>query len=278
MVQSLFNFRVDEKLCIQCGECAADCPAGVIHMEEFPVFDEDGGCYRCQHCLAVCPSGAISILGKDPEASQLLAGTFPAPAQMSALIKGRRSVRRYRDDDVDAALIDELLDVAGYAPTGVNSQSVLFTVVKERTVMDSLRREVFERLGELKDSGGLPDDGLVGRYMGGAVKGWREEGRDIVFRGAPHLLITSAPKAAPCPAQDTLIALTTFQMIAHAHGLGTVWDGIFMMVLGFCPDLTGRLGIPADHVVGYAMVFGWPAVEYHRTVQRGPAQVNVVSL
>jgi len=277
MEQSMFNFRVDEKLCIQCGECAADCPAGVIHMDGFPVFDEEGGCYRCQHCLAVCPSGAISILGKDPGASQLLAGTFPAPAQMSALIKGRRSVRRYRNEDVDAALIDELLDVAGYAPTGVNSQSVLFTVVKERTVMDSLRGEVFERLGKLKDSCVLPDDGLVGRYMGGAVKGWREEGRDIVFRGAPHLLITSAPKTAPCPAQDTLIALTTFQMIAHAHGLGTVWDGIFMMALGFCPDLTGRLGIPADHVVGYAMVFGWPAVEYQRTVQRGPAQVNVVN-
>jgi nitroreductase len=67
-------------------------------------------------------------------------------------------------------------------------------------------------------------------------------------------------------------------MIAHAHGLGTVWDGIFMMALGFCPDLTGRLGIPVDHVVGYAMAFGWPAVEYHRTVQRGPAQVNVVNL
>jgi hypothetical protein len=28
--------------------------------------------------------------------------------------------------------------------------------------------------------------------------------------------------------------------------------------------------------VGYAMVFGEPAVEYHRTVQRGAARVNVV--
>jgi nitroreductase/NAD-dependent dihydropyrimidine dehydrogenase PreA subunit len=278
MEQSLFNFRVDERLCIQCGECAADCPAGVIMMEELPVFNEEGGCYRCQHCLAICPTGAISILGKDPKASQLLDGTFPTPAQMAALIRGRRSVRRYRDEDVDSGLIDELLDIAGHAPTGVNSQSVLFTVIKKRSVMDVLRREVLEGLGGLKDSGKLPDDGLVGRYMGGVVKGWREEGRDIVFRGAPHLLITSAPKASPCPAQDTLIALTTFQMMAHAHGLGTVWDGIFMMALSLCPDLAGRLGIPAENLVGYAMVFGWPAMEYHRAVQRGPAQVNVVSL
>jgi len=275
MGKSIFNFRVDEERCIQCGECAADCPAGVITMNGIPEFNEEGGCYSCQHCLAVCPTGAVSILGKNPDESQILAGTFPTPGQMTALIKGRRSIRRYRDEVVASGLIDELLDVAGHAPTGVNSQSVLFTVVKERAVIHSLRREILERLEKLKESGGLPE-GLVGKYMGGAVKLWKEEGRDVIFRGAPHLLITSAPKTAPCPAQDTLIALTTFQMLAHTHGLGTVWDGIFMMALSLCPDVPERLGIPAEHVVGYAMAFGWPAVEYHRTVQRSPARVNVV--
>jgi len=275
MEKSIFNFRVDEERCIQCGECAADCPAGVITMEGMPTFNEEGGCYGCQHCLAVCPTGAVSILGRNPDDSLPLAGAFPAPEQMTALIKGRRSVRRYRDEEVAAGLIDELLDVAGHAPTGINAQSVLFTVVKERAVMDALRREIVERIGKLKDSGGLPE-GLVGKYMGGAVKLWREEGRDIIFRGAPHLLVASAPKTAPCPVQDAHIALATFQMIAHVHGLGTVWDGMFMMALSLCPELAARIGIPADHLVGYAMVFGWPAVEYHRTVQRGPAQVNVV--
>jgi nitroreductase len=76
--------------------------------------------------------------------------------------------------------------------------------------------------------------------------------------------------------QDTHIALTTFQLLAHARGVGTVWDGMFMMALAVCPELRTRLGIPEDHQLGYAIVFGEPAVEYHRTVQRGPALVNVV--
>ena len=34
------------------------------------------------------------------------------------------------------------------------------------------------------------------------------------------------------------------------------------------------LGIPEDHLIGYVMVFGKPAVHYARTVQHGPALIN----
>ena len=230
---------------------------------------------RCQHCLAVCPTGAVSILGRDPDASIKINKSMDADG-LETLIKGRRSVRRYTGRDLDPALIDELVDIACHAPTGVNAQDVLFTVVKEGGVLQGLRQEIMTELMQLQADGKLPG-GFVGQYMEAAIKVWQEDGSDIIFRGAPHLLVTSAPKNAPSPAQDALIALTTFQLMAHASGVGTVWDGIFMMVLSLCSGLDARLGIPADHLVGYAMVFGEPAVEYHRTVQRGPARVHVVT-
>ena len=271
----MIQFYVDEERCIQCGECAIDCPAEVIVMDGYPQISNEDGCIQCQHCLAVCPTAAVSILGNDPDASTLLEGTMPDPAALTTLIKGRRSVRRYRDTDLAPELIDELLEISCHAPTGVNSRSVLFTVVRERDEMNKLRDHLLARLAKLQEDGGLPD-GLAGQYLGWTVKAWQEQGKDILFRGAPHLLITSAPQDAPCPAQDTLIALTTFQLTSHAHGVGTVWDGIFMMALAACPDLVGKLGIPENHTIGYALVFGEPAVAYHRTVQRSPALVNVV--
>jgi nitroreductase/NAD-dependent dihydropyrimidine dehydrogenase PreA subunit len=271
----MIQFQIDEERCIQCGECAEDCPAGVISLDDYPTITNEDGCYRCQHCLAVCPTGAVSILGRDPSASTQLEGNMPDPAKLEVLIKGRRSIRRYSNNDLEPALIDELLDIASHAPTGVNAQAVLFTVVKEGKVMQRLREEVMAQLAQLKDDGKLPQ-GFVGQYIGGALKAWQEKGVDIIFRGAPHLLVTSTPKDAPCPDQDPLIALTTFQLIAHAHGVGTVWDGMFMMSLSLLPGLSIRLGIPENHTVGYAMAFGEPAVEYFRTVQRGPASVNVV--
>jgi len=272
----MIQFRLDEERCIQCGECADDCPTGVISLDDYPQITDEDGCLQCQHCLAVCPTGAVSILGRDPDASVPLQGNMPDPAKLETLIKGRRSVRRYSDEEIDPKLIDELLDIAWHAPTGVNNQGVLFTVVKERRVMNELRQEVMTQLAQLKEAGKLPE-GFAGQYLGGAVKAWQEEGNDIIFRGAPHLLITSAPKDAPCPVQDSHIALTTFQLMAHARGLGTVWDGMVMMALAVLPGLAARLGIPDNHTVGYAMVFGQPAVEYHRTVQRGTAGVNVVT-
>lgn len=271
----MLQFRIDEERCIQCGECALDCPAGVIAMDGYPKMTNEAGCIQCQHCLAICPTAAVSILGKNPEASTVLAGNMPDPASLATLIKGRRAVRRYREQDLAPALIDRLLEVANHAPTGVNARSVLFTVVRERAVMNRLREHMMARIAELKDGGGLPG-GFAGQYLGRVAKAWQEEGKDILFRGAPHLLITSAPVDAPCGAQDTLIALTTFQLLAHAHGVGTVWDGICMMALAACPEVVGRLAIPENHILGYAMAFGEPAVEYQRTVQRGPALVNVV--
>ncbi|MFH1217090.1 MAG: nitroreductase family protein [Pseudomonadota bacterium] len=273
----MIQFQIDEERCIQCGECAIDCPAGVISMDSYPKMSNEEGCFQCQHCLAVCPTGAVSILGKDPDASTSLAGNFPDPGKLETLIKGRRTVRRYSEKDLPPELIDELIDIANYAPTGVNNQGVLYTVIRETTVMNAFREAVMTRLAKIRDDGKLPE-GFLGQYIGFAVQAWQDDGKDILFRGAPHLLLTSAPKDAPCPAQDTLIALTTFQLIAHARGVGTVWDGMFMMALSLCPDLSVILGIPENHTIGYAMAFGEPAVEYHRTVQRGPASVNVVRL
>ena len=90
------------------------------------------------------------------------------------------------------------------------------------------------------------------------------------------MLLTSTPPGVPCPVQDAHIALTTFELLASAHGLGTLWDGMFMMALAVCPELKETLRIPADHAIGYAMLFGRPDVQYHRPVKRGPATVNIL--
>src|SRR5512138_2781635 len=127
----MLEFNVDAQKCTKCGQCVADCPPRIIAMADgYPAIapENEASCYRCQHCLAICPTGAVSILGLKPEASRPLAGNFPDPDRLEMLIKGRRSVRHYRDENLDPELLQHLLEVAWYAPTGVNSRQVRFTV------------------------------------------------------------------------------------------------------------------------------------------------------
>jgi nitroreductase/NAD-dependent dihydropyrimidine dehydrogenase PreA subunit len=270
------DFIIDKKLCIKCGMCEKDCPREAITMDEFPILDEEL-CFECSHCLAVCPTGALSILGKSPKESTLLENNMPSADQMETLIKGRRSVRQYCDENIAPETIQKLLNIASHAPTGVNLRSVQFTVIDNKKDMDVFRDAVYTELASVVPEE-IPEDDHFLEYMALALNLRKENGDDVLFRGAPHLVITSAPLETPCPEADTHIALSYFELMAQSMGIGTLWDGLSKGAFSLMPGFLARLGIPEDHMVGYVMVFGKPAVKYHRTVERGPAIVKPVNL
>ena len=271
------RFTVDEKLCVGCGECAADCPYGVIVMAGgYPRLapERQEMCIACQHCLAVCEPGALHIHGLNPEDSLPLAGNLPSPEQLATLMRGRRSVRRYATRPVASEQIDFLLDAVACAPTGINNRQVLFTVIDDPQIMENLRRLVYGTLDTIIREGRLPAGMEFFRAM---VEDALNNGRDNIFRGAPHLLIVSAPENSPSPETDCHIALSYFELLAASMGLGTLWSGLAKWAMTMiAPELLARLAVPANHRVGYMMVFGHPAVTYHRTVQRTSEHVNRV--
>lgn len=273
----MLKFTVNKQTCTRCGQCVADCPAKIISMENgYPeiVPENEPACYRCQHCLAICQSGAVSILGLDPEESRLLAGNYPDPDKLETLMKGRRSVRRYKAENLEPVLLRRLLEVAWHAPTGVNTRQVRFTIVDDLAKMAAIRDEVMAGLARLARKGTLPQ-GM--EFFAEFVRLWEEDGVDVIFRGAPHMLVSSAPENVPSPLPDCLIAMSYFELLAQAYGVGTVWDGLAKLAINdILPEMQRRLGIPEDHLIGYAMVFGRPLVQFARTVQHGPAIIHIV--
>lgn len=270
----MLNFKVDTSTCINCGLCASDCPAKIIVMgDNGPAIAtaDEGRCYRCQHCLAICPKGAVSILGVLPSACAPLEGNLPSADQVEILIRGRRTVRRYQDENLDPALIARLLNVAWQGASARNERKVLLTVIDDRKVMEAFRAETLGALGRMIRDNKLPPGRE--RFID-IVAAWENKKIDIIFRGAPHLVVASAPKTCATPEADCLIALTTFELFASSLGVGTVWSGMLQWVmLEIWPALRGKLGIPEDHVIGFSMVFGKPAVKYTRTVRHEPAWI-----
>lgn len=275
-MSTILDFEINTRTCTRCGNCVADCPARIIAMHEngypFIPVEKEANCYRCQHCLAICPEGSLSIHGLTPEESIPLDKGFPEPEKLELLMKGRRSVRSYKEEDIDSGLIGKLLEVAWHAPAGVNSRQVLFTVLDSREKVAFFREEVMSGLAELVAADALPK----GReFYAGFLKLWKEKQVDILFRKAPHLLVASAPETVPTPVPDCLIALSYFELFAQANGVGTLWNGLAKWAINdMLPQTRRTLGIPADHIIGYVMVFGKPDVQYYRTVQHGPALIN----
>ena len=271
----MIHFEVDEEKCTRCGLCAKDCPVNIISMKTgFPVIpsEHEIRCYKCQHCLAICPTGAVSILGLQPEDSLPLSGSFPAAEQMATLIKGRRSVRHFYNENLDPEQIQDLLEVAWHAPTGVNSRQVRFTVIDDGEALARFRDEAYEGLARLVREKKLPEQRA---YFAEFLRMWRETGQDVLFRGAPHLVVATAPRSVASPLPDSLIALAYFELYAQTRGIGTVWNGLARSTIEeLVPRLRKRLGIPEDHQFGYCMSFGRPAVSYVRTAQHGPARIE----
>lgn len=270
------RFVVDEERCIRCGECVNDCPVNILVIGDASPAVAPGRerhCIGCQHCLAVCPVGAVSVSGIEPGRCLPLAGERVPSRELERLLRGRRSVRRYEDENVDARLIRDLLETANHAPSARNARRVAFTVVDDRVVMQQIRQRTMELLVAAVAKDDLPQRFAFYRDI---VAGWREFRADVIFRWAPHLLLTSAPEDCPAPLQDSVIALSYFDLAAQNSGLGTLWNGMVLLTMQLVPELREMLAIATDHRIGYAMSFGKPAVDYHRGVHHGAPDIRRV--
>lgn len=270
------ELKIDEEKCIHCGLCMKECPACCIEMGESGVpymsKDKEEHCIKCQHCLAVCPVGALSILGKNPDDSQPVGNINPD--DLLSLIKSRRSIRNYRPVNLDSERMSKLKDMLKWTPTGCNFHDLHFAFVDDIEVMDDIRSKINSRLIKF----------LGNKFAGKALEkfaSYRDaliNGEDVIFRGAPHMVIVSAPLNAPCANVDPMIALSYFDLYAQSLGVGTLWCGFAQMCFKLFPDMCEYIEIPDGYKVSYVMLFGEPDVKYARSTQPEEFKVSSVKL
>lgn len=274
----MLDFKLQDDKCIECGLCAKVCPVSIIELKPKAAIKEgkEKNCLKCQHCLAVCPTAAISIFGKNPVQSVLVNDEHPSGVAMANHIKTRRSIRKYKQENVDEKIINELMKTASHAPTGHNSNSVLFSVIDNMEDMHIFRSKVYDAIKKAKEEGRLPEKH---KLLASFQKVWENHGVDIIFRNAPHFIVTSAPNRTSSPVADSTITLTYFEFAANAHGIGTLWNGMVTWAMEEVDtDLKTLIGIPEDHKIGYSMIFGKPEFKYTRGIQSEGLYVNKISL
>ena len=261
------QFTVDKSKCVSCGRCVNVCPGGVLRMEDgapdIAEFEDFGwnGCWKSEHCLSVCPTGAVSIFGK--RAEYCLPPPENAAAVLDALIANRRSCRRYRQKNVERDVMDGMLAQLANAPNGGNKQQVEFTLLDNLSDTERFRRIAYRRMDDLASQDVYPQGFDAPSY--GDMKRWEATVRpDMLFCGAPHLLIPHAPLGSGEPVQDVLIAAAYFELLCASRGLGAVIMTFPLDALENMPEVKALLKIPENHYAGVIIGFGYPEIKYAR--------------
>jgi len=114
---AMFIEKRDEK-CSECLLCVRDCVMGVWRIVDGKLRHlYSDVCNQCSHCLAICPSDAIVHQGLD--ASQICHVSKNAfhPEIYRDIVISRRSIRQFKKEPLSRKLIEQIIDLARYAPT-----------------------------------------------------------------------------------------------------------------------------------------------------------------
>jgi ferredoxin/nitroreductase len=279
---------IDESTCVTCGQCAAICPAEVLLLEAGTIrVDPDApfGCIACGHCMMVCPTGAVRVTGRGLSPDDLL--PLPPPEErasadaLAALLRARRSVRRFREEEVAPELLDRIVAMAESAPMGIPPWDIGCVVVRGRREVQDLAAAIIKgyegflkmfrplTLKLMRPLLGRARYELFTSFLRPLAQKYvsaHREGGDALFYHAPAvLLFYHSPYAE---AADATIACTYAMLAAESLGLGTTIVGGAPPVLARNKTLSQKVGIPEGHTPCTALIVGHPATEFRRAIRR----------
>lgn len=114
---------------------------------------------------------------------------------MLEVLKNRRSIRRYKPEQVSDADLDAILEAGTYAPSALNNQKTVLVAVRDKETRDRLSR------------------------MNAAVMGTSGD----PFYGAPCVIVVLADPGKGTWLEDGSLVMGNLMNAAKALGLGSCW-------------------------------------------------------
>ena len=193
--------------------------------------------------------------------------------ELEKLIKQRRSVRKWKREEVSDESLRKAVELATWAPNGGNFQGWHFTIVKNREVIKKIAdavQSIADKIASWPESISWQED--IKRYQKNAS----------YFRNAPaciavftteyqsvmdKVLMAREPfdpeakrilgfrKSAPTSIQSAAAAVTTMLLVFHQMGLGAVWLVAPLMAK---KEIETILNMPSETSLICLMAVGFP--------------------
>ncbi len=179
-------------------------------------------------------------------------------------IRTRRSVRRFRPEQIGEDELQLILEAATWAPSGSNNQSWLFTAIQSQTVL----AEVNELVRQAALSWVLPADAYPAKL--GCQRSAANAETFCFHQHTPTLIIASNKPHYDNAMADCSCALQNMFLAATSLGLGSCWINAIAWATDYAPlrEYLAGMGIPREHVICGSAAVG--TVE--GTLPPGPAR------
>lgn len=174
------------------------------------------------------------------------------PNAVLECIRSRRSIRKFKAEQIREDELATILEAATWAPSGSNSQTWLFTAIQNSAVLEKLAGVV--RTAFLSWT---PDDEYPAKHR--AVTNASRESYNFFYH-APTLVIASNVPDYQNAMADCANAMQNLFLAAHSIGLGTCWINQLRWLRDVAPvrDFLAELGVPREHVICNAAAVGYP--------------------
>jgi nitroreductase/NAD-dependent dihydropyrimidine dehydrogenase PreA subunit len=241
---------IDTDKCNFCKSCVKECPLEnfSITTEERQIeFDSSQDCILCGHCIAVCPEKAIKYKDLNGDAVDFGEPIYTISNQeLKKLFLSKRSIRQYKNKDVEKETIEQIIKCMSYAPVAMNKHSLKCLAISDKQKINELIDSIIDAIEEVEERD--------------VYKKKRENGIDPFFYKAPHILILHSNN--DWDSTNAIITITYAMLYAETIGIGSCWIGGVQMFLNENKKIKEKvLGIK-DKIYGF-MIFGYPAVNYY---------------
>jgi Pyruvate/2-oxoacid:ferredoxin oxidoreductase delta subunit/nitroreductase len=288
------KISINYELCSGCGLCEKVCKDFSIEMlygkpvvSEHPLF----GCISCGHCMAVCPEEAISISGREmSEADRIAlpaANAKPEYAELLNLMIGRRSIRDFKDMDIEDELIEKILKASLSAPMGIPPSDVSVVVFRGKDKVREFSFDVidyFKKVSWIFSGAMMPIWRLAGKETYQVMKSFgqplvsfmtksKEEGMNYLLYDAPLAIYFLASMYSD-PA-DPYIPATYATLAAESLGLGSCMIGSIQPIIQYgAKRLKRKWNLPVKSPAGIFVIFGYPKYKFHSGLRRSFSSIN----
>lgn len=168
--------------------------------------------------------------------------------ELKQAITTRRSVRKYKSEPVPEQTVKELLELAAWAPSGMNTQPWLYVVLEGKDYLKDLSDKCKAYLLDIMEE--LP-----------ALQSYRTtlaNPDSNIFYGAPELVLIYGDQNAFTYPNDCSMAALNLMLAAWDRGIGSCWIGFARAYCG-TPEFKIELKVPPEYQLVAPVILGYPA-------------------